>query len=149
MNPANPPSGRVTLIFTDIEDSSRMTNALGEVYREKFLPEHNQRIRASVAAHNGLVVKTIGDSFMLAFQQATDAVTCAAAIQEAVTKPALTATDESGKTWTIKVRIGVHQAFERLEPRPSPECPADYFGSDVNFAARVESLGAGGQIVVS
>jgi tetratricopeptide (TPR) repeat protein/class 3 adenylate cyclase len=149
MNPPKPPSGRVTLIFTDIEDSSRMTNALGEVYRENLLPEHNRRVRAAAAAHNGYVVKTGGDSFMVAFEQPTDGVACAAAMQEAVTKPALTATDEAGKTWTIKLRIGVHQALEPLEPRSSPEYRADYLGSDINFAARVESIGAGGQILVS
>lgn len=149
MNSIKPPSGRVTLLFTDIEDSSRMTNALGEVYRESLLREHNHRIRAASAAHNGYIVKTIGDSFMLGFQDAQDAIRCASAIQEAMSKPALTATDSEGKTWTIKVRIGVHQALELLEPRSSPECPADYMGSDVNFAARVESLGAGGQILVS
>jgi hypothetical protein len=94
-------------------------------------------------------VKTGGDSFMVAFEQPTDGVACAAAMQEAVTKPALTATDEAGKTWTIKLRIGVHQALEPLEPRSSPEYRADYLGSDINFAARVESIGAGGQILVS
>lgn len=149
MNPANPPLGRITLIFTDIEESSRMTNALGEVYREKLLPEHNRRVREVVAARNGYVVKTIGDSFMLAFEQPAAAVACAAALQEAVGKPALTATDDAGKVWTVNIRVGVHRSGEPLQPRSSPECAADYFGSDVNFAARVESLGAGGQILVS
>jgi tetratricopeptide (TPR) repeat protein/class 3 adenylate cyclase len=149
MNSPQPPAGRVTLVFTDIEDSSRMTNALGDVYREKLLPEHHQRIRAVVVNHQGYVVKSIGDSFMLAFDQPTEAIACAAAIQEAVTTPALTATDSAGKAWTVKVRIGVHRSLEPLEPRSSPECPADYLGSDVNFAARIESLGAGGQALVS
>jgi tetratricopeptide (TPR) repeat protein/class 3 adenylate cyclase len=149
MDRVEPPAGHVTILFTDIEDSSRMTNALRGVYRENLLPEHNRRTRAAVAAHNGYVVKTIGDSFMLAFEQASDALACAIGIQEGMATPPLAATDDTGKTWTIKLRIGVHHALEALQPHPSPECEADYHGADVNFAARIESLGAGGQILVS
>jgi tetratricopeptide (TPR) repeat protein len=149
MDRVEPPSGRVTIVFTDIEDSSRIAKVLGTVYGDNLRLEHDNRIRAAVEAHHGYVVKTIGDSFMLVFPQAADAVACAIRMQEAMAKPALAATDDTGRSWTVKVRMGVHQALEPLAPQRSPEFPADYHGSDVNFAARVESLGAGGQILVS
>jgi len=141
-----PPAGRITLIFTDIEDSSRMTNALGDVvYRDSMREPHCQRIRAAIATHNGYEVKTIGDSFMVAFQRADDALACAIATQKSLAEPAITATDRTGRIWTVKVRIGVHTAEREL----FPDEKGDYGGADVNFAARVESLGAGEQIIVS
>ena len=109
MSRVQAPAGHVTIVFTDIEDSSRMTLALRETYREKLLPEHNLRMRAAVAAHNGYVVKTIGDSFMLTFAQASDAVNCARAIQAAISNPPIAASDDTGKAWTLRVRIGIHQ----------------------------------------
>ena len=95
MSGVEPPSGRVTLVFTDIEDSSRMTTALGETYLDHLLPQHHARIRSAVAAHRGFIVKTLGDSFMLAFQQARDAMECAVSIQEAMAREGLTAPTRS------------------------------------------------------
>ena len=66
-------------------------------------------------------------------------------IQQALAEPIISSTDSEGKQWTVKVRIGVHTAVEELHPNAS----GDYGGADVNFAARVESLGAGGQLLVS
>ncbi len=143
------PSGHVTIVFTDIEGSTRMTKALDQAYLADPKPQHDARTRAVVDAHNGYVVKSTGDGFMLAFQQPEDAVEFGVAIQEAIIKPTLVAGDDAGKMWTIRLRIGVHQGTEPLETRTSPECPADYFGPDVNFAARVESISARGQILVS
>jgi tetratricopeptide (TPR) repeat protein/class 3 adenylate cyclase len=141
-----PLAGRISLIFTDIEDSTRMTNALGDkIYSESIREPHCQRIRTAIGAHGGYEVKTIGDSFMISFQHADDALACAAAIQKSLTEPAITCEDRSGKMWIVKVRIGVHTAERELYPDEK----GDYGGADVNFAARVESLGAGGQIIVS
>jgi len=141
-----PPEGKITLIFTDIEDSSRMTNALGdEIYRESMSKPHHERIRAAIDAHNSFEVKTIGDSFMIAFQRADDALACAVTIQKSLDNPSITATDRTGKVWTVKVRIGIHTSEREL----LPDEKKDYTGADVNFAARVESLGAGGQIIAS
>jgi len=125
-----------------------MTSALGLAHTGDLLPKHNQRIRDAVEVNGGYVVKTIGDSFMLAFDNARNAA-AVAAIQQSITMSPLAATDKHGRTWTIKVRIGTHKSVEDLEPKPSPESKADYLGNDVNFAARVESLAAGGQILAS
>lgn len=135
------PAGKISLIFTDIEDSSRMTNALGDdIYLKDMRAPHNERIRAAIKAHNGHEVKTIGDAFMVAFDRADNALFCAAAIQQSLAASAIT---RGG--WTVKVRIGVHTAEREL----SLVEEGDYGGADVNFAARVESLGVGGQIIVS
>jgi class 3 adenylate cyclase/predicted ATPase len=143
------PSGRVTLLFTDIEDSSRMTKALGDLaYRRDLRDPHCQRIRAAVADYGGTAVKTIGDSFMLAFPSTDLGLACAAAIQKRLTEHPLTAADGTGKAWEVRVRIGVHTAERELQPHAEGD-RWDYTGTDVNFAARVESLGAGGQILVS
>ncbi len=59
MSPVEPPSGYIGIIFTDIEDSSRMTNALGEVYTRDLRVQHNQRVRRAIEAHHGYEVKTL------------------------------------------------------------------------------------------
>ncbi|MBT7806879.1 tetratricopeptide repeat protein [Candidatus Poribacteria bacterium] len=146
MPTSNAPSGHITLVFTDIEDSSRMATALGDTaYGEEIRQLHNARIRESLAGHNGYEVKTIGDSFMIAFQSADDALACVCDIQRRLTDPRIAATDRDGTTWICQVRIGVHTTETQLHPDPS----GDYHGGDVNFAARVESLGVGCQVLVS
>src|SRR6185436_5913038 len=74
------PSGTVTLLFTDIEGSTRLLDALGPAYSEA-LAEHRQHIRAAVAGHGGVEVDTQGDAFLCAFQSARDAVLAAVAAQ--------------------------------------------------------------------
>lgn len=140
------PVGRISLVFTDIEDSSRLNNILGDaVYSASLREPHNAYIAAAVAEHNGALIKTMGDSCMLAFDRASAAVACAVTIQKRLADAPLTATDATGKVWTVRVRIGVHTAVQEL----FPDDMDDYHGADVNFAARVALLGAGGQIIVS
>ncbi|MDA1190462.1 MAG: tetratricopeptide repeat protein [Candidatus Poribacteria bacterium] len=140
------PHGHVTLVFTDIENSSRMTSSLGNrAYGEQIREPHNARVRDSIASHNGHEVKTIGDSFMIAFHNVDDALACVCDIQRRLSDPPIAATDRDDKTWTCRVRIGVHTAEKQLQP----DAQGDYHGGDVNFAARVESLGVGGQVLVS
>jgi predicted ATPase/class 3 adenylate cyclase len=126
-----------------------MTNALGDaVYRESVYQPHCEQIRAAVARHRGYEVGTRGDGFFITFERADDALGCAVAIQEALAKPPITSTDTNGKTWTARVRIGVHTAKRELIPHE--EGPRfDYAAGDANFAARVQSLGVGGQNIVS
>lgn len=140
------PVGRISLIFTDIEDSSRLNNVLGDaVYSASIREPHNAYIRAAVAQHNGALIKTMGDSCMLAFDRAVNALACAVAIQKSLADSPLSAADATGNVWTVRVRIGVHTAVQEL----FADDRDDYHGADVNFAARVASLGAGGQIIVS
>jgi len=150
MNSATkPPSGRISLLFTDIEESTRMTRALGdETYRTMMRDPHCERVRQAIAAHGGFEIKTIGDAFVIAFENVDKALACAVAVQHKLAQPPISTKDDAGQEWTVRVRIGVHAAEQELTPQKEPE-HWDYNGNDMNFAARVESLGRGGQILVS
>jgi hypothetical protein len=78
------PNGVVTILFTDIEGSTQLTEKLGDVEWVKLLREHNAIVREQAAAHDGLEVKSQGDGFMLAFASAHAALRCAVGIQRAL-----------------------------------------------------------------
>src|SRR5204862_7319845 len=80
------PSGTVTLLFTDIEGSTRLLQALGERYAGT-LAEHQRLLREAFAAHGGREVDTQGDSFFVAVPRATAAVTAAPPAQGALAAP--------------------------------------------------------------
>ncbi|MEO6398030.1 MAG: adenylate/guanylate cyclase domain-containing protein [Tepidiformaceae bacterium] len=61
------PDGTVTLLFTDIENSTRLNERLGDAQYMELLRAHNAVIEGPVRLHGGHVVKTIGDGFMVAF----------------------------------------------------------------------------------
>jgi predicted ATPase len=123
------PSGTVTLLFTDIEGSTRLLHELGVGYREA-LDEHRRVIRDAVEAHGGVEVDTQGDAFFVAFPSARDAVNASQEAQQALT---------SGP---IRVRMGIHTG----EPEPTE---TGYVGVDVHRAARIASAGHGGQVLLS
>src|SRR5207237_9788294 len=75
------PSGTVTLLFTDIEGSTRLLMALGEERYASVLAEHRALVRRALAAHDGHEVDTEGDSFFAAFASPADAVAAAAEVQ--------------------------------------------------------------------
>ena len=77
------PTGTVTLLFTDIEGSTRLLEQLGAEY-ENVLAEHHRLIREAVAAHDGVEVDTQGDAFLCAFARASDALGAAADAQRAL-----------------------------------------------------------------
>ena len=77
------PSGLVTILFTDIEGSTAMTQRLGDVKARELLREHERITRECLRAHGGSEVKTTGDGFMASFGSATKALECAVAIQRA------------------------------------------------------------------
>lgn len=78
------PDGTVTLLFTDIENSTPMAEELGDLRWIDVLREHNAIVRECIALHGGSEVKTIGDAFMVAFGSARRALLCAIDIQRAV-----------------------------------------------------------------
>jgi predicted ATPase/class 3 adenylate cyclase len=124
------PSGTVTLLFTDIEGSTRLLLELGDEY-EKALMDHRVVLRSVFARHHGLELDTWGDAFFVAFEKASDAVSAAVAAQAALS--------QAGR---IRVRIGVHTG----EPSQGEE---GYVGIDVHRAARIAAAGHGGQILIS
>src|ERR1051325_7623672 len=76
------PSGVVTLLFTDVEGSTRLLQELGDDYGEA-LHEHRRRLRAAFAEHEGVEVDTQGDAFFVVFARASNAVAAAADCQGA------------------------------------------------------------------
>ena len=78
------PTGTVTLVFTDIEGSTRLLETLGESYGE-VLAEHRSLLRQAFSTHGGIEVDTQGDAFFFAFPRATDAVVATAEAQRALT----------------------------------------------------------------
>jgi class 3 adenylate cyclase len=123
------PSGTVTLLFTDIEGSTRLLDELGDRYQDVFA-EHQRALRAAFQSRGGFEVSTHGDAFFYVFERATDAVAAAVEGQEALARG------------QVKVRMGIHTG----EPTATA---GDYLGPDVNRAARIMSAAHGGQVLVS
>src|SRR5690348_13333984 len=133
---AAPPSGTVTLLFSDIEGSTLLLRRAGDAYPE-LLNRHRALLREAFERHRGHVVGAEGDEFFVAFESAGDAVAAAADGQLAL----------AGHDWpdgyAVRVRMGVHTG----EPRAVDG--GGYVGLDVHHASRVMSAGHGGQVLVS
>jgi predicted ATPase/class 3 adenylate cyclase len=129
------PTGTVTFLFTDIEGSTRLLEAIGVRYTD-VLARHHALIRAAVADRRGKVVGTEGDAFFLVFERAQDALQCAVDVQRAL----------AAEPWpadsVVRVRIGGHTGVGTLGGD-------DYIGLDVHRAARIAAAAHGGQILVS
>src|SRR5215210_3959998 len=120
------PCGTVTLLFTDIEGSTRLLEQFGDAY-EQVLAEHRRLIREAVAAHDGVEVDTQGDAFFVAFERASDA---------------LAAAWEAQRELELPVRMGIHTGEPQLTT-------GGYVGIDVHRAARICAAAHGRQVVVS
>jgi predicted ATPase/class 3 adenylate cyclase len=129
------PTGTVTFLFTDIEGSTLLLQALGDRY-DDLLSDHCRIIRRAIADGDGTEVGTEGDSFFVAFPDAPRAVAAAVAAQRAI----------AAQTWPdgaqVRVRMGLHTG----EGRRGGD---NYIGLDVHRAARIAGAGHGGQVVVS
>jgi len=136
------PSGTVTLVFTDIQDSSRLWERHGRLF-EPVLALHNKLMRDQIAAHGGYEVKTEGDAFMVAFGESADALRFCVGAQQA-----LEAAGWPDGIGAVLVRMGVHsgEPIVSADPRTGR---TDYFGPMVNRAARVAAAGHGGQVLIS
>jgi predicted ATPase/class 3 adenylate cyclase len=132
---ANLPTGTVTLVFTDIEGSTRLLSHLGDAY-EDTLATHRSLLREAFSSHAGIEVDTQGDALFYAFARARDALQAAAAAQRAITNHA----------WPhdapLRVRMGIHSG----EPAVTQE---GYVGADVHLAARICAAAHGAQVLVS
>jgi class 3 adenylate cyclase len=129
------PGGTLTVLHTDVENSTPLTLHLGDRYPE-VLATHCALLRAAFAAHEGFEVDTQGDSFFVVFPRATQAVAAAVAIQRTL---AIEAWPAGG---TVRVRIGMHTG----EPIRTA---AGYTGLDVIRGARIKDAGHGGQVLLS
>ena len=128
--PRDLPSGTVTLLFTDIEGSTKLLHELGAEAYAEALAEHRQTLRDAFTSHGGVEVDTQGDAFFVAFPSAPEALRAASEGQDALA---------SGP---IRVRIGVHTGTPHLTDE-------GYVGRDVHKGARIAAAGHGGQVLLS
>lgn len=124
------PSGTVTLVFTDVEGSTKLLEELGTDGYRDALGEHRRVVREAFGAHEGYEVDYEGDAFFYAFASAQAAVS---AVSEALVGL------EAGP---IRIRVGIHAGEPALDP-------PKYVGMDVHRAARIMSAAHGGQVALS
>ena len=123
-----------TILFTDVEGSTALTQRLGDAKARELLREHERMVREALRSHGGSEVKTMGDGFMACFSSATKALESAIAMQRA-----FAAHNESAEE-PIKVRVGLNAG----EPIAEDD---DLFGTAVNLAARICGHAEAGQIL--
>jgi DNA-binding NarL/FixJ family response regulator/class 3 adenylate cyclase len=129
------PSGTVTLVCTDIEDSTSLVGRLGSAYAA-VLEDHRRLVREAAEAAGGAMIDCRGDEMMLVFTDPSQAVAGAIAAQRALTAHSWP-NDEQ-----VAVRIGLHTGEPATEG-------SSYVGLDVHRVARISDAGHGGQVLLS
>jgi class 3 adenylate cyclase len=162
----------LSIIFTDIENSTKLWSRNPEAM-SKALDVHHRVIRKAIRANYGYEVKTIGDAFMIACKNATDAMQLALEIQirmnhafqndlgKTIADMYKESNDKRNGTnnkkdeqliqqsdFGLKVRIGLHHGIADITLDEVTK-GYDYYGPTVNLASRVESAGHGGQILIT
>ena len=129
------PSGTVTFLFTDIEGSTVLLRQLRDAYGD-VLATHGRLLRQAFEDAGGQEIDTQGDSFFVAFRRPKDAVRAAVSAQQAL------CSEQWPEGADVRVRMGIHTGDASLA--------ADrYLGLSVHRAARICSVGHGGQILIS
>lgn len=131
------PEGTVTIMFSDIEGFTPMTERLGDHQANRLLQEHYRLVRAQLVDHDGFEVKVHGDGFMVAFSSASRALRCAKAIQAAQRQ-----WNGANPAEPMRVRMGLHTG-EAIRDAD------DFLGTTVNLANRIASAARGEEILVS
>ena len=132
---------RVTLMFTDLRASTALYGRIGDASAYHLVRDHFAVLTSEVRAHEGAIVKTIGDAIMAAFARPADALRAALAIQRA-----LAGFNAEHPGAAVAIKIGLHSGpciAVTLNDR------LDYFGSTANLAARLQSQSQGDDIVLS
>jgi class 3 adenylate cyclase/DNA-binding CsgD family transcriptional regulator len=124
-----------TVLFTDVEGVTALTQRLGDAKARDVLQEYERILQEALRAHGSTEAKAIGHGFMASFFSATRALECAIAMQRAFAQHNETVEE------TIRVRIGLNAG----EPMAEGEEP----GATVNLAARIAAKAAGGEILVA
>jgi len=136
----------LTIVFTDVVESSatkrdvslgRDNRERDHAYLEKVQTLHFDLVRASCKAHGGNEVSTMGDAFLLTFEDPVEAVRCAADIQQK-----LAANPIGTPRGDLRLRIGIHSGYPEF-------FEGSWHGTDVDTAARVESEATERQILLS
>lgn len=146
------PVGQVTLVFTDVQGSTRIWENSPETARFS-LQAHDAVMRTSIGRHGGYEVKTEGDAFMVAFPHPAQALDFCLDVQRNLHEHpwsdellALPEACEEGAFRGMRVRMGIHTGEPEVRPHNNM---VDYFGPMVNRAARIAHAGHGGQVLIS
>jgi DNA-binding NarL/FixJ family response regulator/class 3 adenylate cyclase len=132
---SSPPSGDVTLLFSDIESSTGLVQKLGEGYAQ-VLSDHRRFVREAVAEAGGHEVDCRADELFIAFGDPSSALAAALDAQRAL------AAEDWPEGTAVRVRMGMHTGRPVL-------ADDTYYGLDVHRAARICRSGHGGQVLVS
>jgi class 3 adenylate cyclase len=127
----------VTILFTDMEGSTALTQRIGDTAAQEVVRAHNQIVREALATHGGTEIKHTGDGLMISFHSATQAIECATRIQHRVAEYA-----EKHPDTPLRVRCGINAGEPVAEG-------GDYFGTAVQLAARICALCEPGSVLVS
>jgi class 3 adenylate cyclase len=125
-----------TFMFTDIEGSTTLVEALGDEAWQGVLRWHDEMLRSLFADHRGEEVVATGDGFFVGFDSPDEAIACAVAIQRRLVEQRRT------QGFAPKVRIGVHASGATQVGR-------NFSGKGVHEAARIAALANGNEIVAS
>jgi class 3 adenylate cyclase len=131
--------GTLTVLFTDLRQSTRLYREIGDATAFSRVMNHFEVLKKFIAERDGAIVKTIGDAVMAVFRSPANALLAMVDAQEALANP-------TEGTMPLQLKAGLHTGpciavtlNERL----------DYFGSTVNYAARLEGLSSGKDVIVS
>ena len=130
------PGRTVTLLFSDIEGSTRLLHEVGVERYGTALEDHRRLVREAIASAGGTEIDTQGDSFFVVFARAEDAAQAAIRIQRSI------ADQDWSESAAIRIRIGIHSTAAHVNE-------GSYVGIGVHRAARICSAGHGGQVLLS
>jgi class 3 adenylate cyclase len=130
------PTGTVTFLFTDIEGSTALWERDRQAMREA-VARHVAILQSLIAAHHGVLYKTVGDGTQVAFTSAEEALRAALASQRALLA------EDGGELGPLRVRMALHAG------EATPDARGDYLSAPLNRLARLLSIGSGGQILLS
>jgi class 3 adenylate cyclase/TolB-like protein/Tfp pilus assembly protein PilF len=125
------------IMFTDVKDFSKKMGE-NEIAAMGVLKVHDDAMREIIARHNGVVIKSLGDSFMVDFASAVNAVRCAIEAQERFHQYS----QDKSEFEKIQIRIGIHLGDVITVGN-------DLYGDGVNIAARIEAITEANRICVS
>jgi len=131
------PSGTVTFLFTDIEDSTKLWEQYPEAMKSA-LAKHDSILKETIESNHGHIIKTTGDGVHAVFTTAIDSVNAALEAQHEFQTSEFFKNSEV----SIRARMGLHTGEAELRD-------GDYYGGALNRAARIMSIGHGGQVLIS